>query len=233
MIRTMDAVEHIRAAGSAEHIAAQLSKFAAQSGYESWHIAKASSNDAALEVRKVLAVWPQAWIEQYDHQRLGRDDAILRSCKALKRPFRWSDIRITAGPSKRVMAIAEADFKMSDGFCVPYFGIDGYQGAISFAGKKVDHTRPRELSLEVVAIFAFHRLNEVRAAEPCDMRLTARQREVLQWVAAGKTAWDTASILRISEETVRTTVKAAMVRLNVHTRAQAVAEALRLREISP
>jgi DNA-binding CsgD family transcriptional regulator len=53
----------------------------------------------------------------------------------------------------------------------------------------------------------------------------------MQWVAAGKTTWDIGAILRISSDTVNKTIGSAMRRLEVHTRAQAVSEALRRREI--
>jgi DNA-binding CsgD family transcriptional regulator len=56
--------------------------------------------------------------------------------------------------------------------------------------------------------------------------LTARQRECLQWVRAGKSSWEIGEILGISERTVNFHIEDACRRLNVHTRQQAVIEAV-------
>jgi LuxR family quorum sensing-dependent transcriptional regulator len=76
-------------------------------------------------------------------------------------------------------------------------------------------------------MYAFNRFTILRSREPAKpAALSLREREVISWVAAGKTAWDTSVILGISEDTVNKTVTAAMKKLNAYTRAQAVAEAL-------
>ncbi|MFJ2399816.1 helix-turn-helix transcriptional regulator [Streptomyces xanthochromogenes] len=61
-------------------------------------------------------------------------------------------------------------------------------------------------------------------------RLTARQREVLLLVANGNTSEDIASWLWISTDTVNSILAAAYRALGVHSRAHAVAMALRVGE---
>jgi LuxR family transcriptional regulator, quorum-sensing system regulator BjaR1 len=56
---------------------------------------------------------------------------------------------------------------------------------------------------------------------------------VLSWTAAGKTAWDTGGILNLAEDTVNKHIAAVMRKLNVYSRAQAVAESIRRGEIIP
>ena len=60
------------------------------------------------------------------------------------------------------------------------------------------------------------------------MPLSPREREALQWVAAGKTAWEIGMIMSVSERTASKHVDAAMRKLNCATRAQAVAQAVTL-----
>ncbi|NIR96415.1 MAG: helix-turn-helix transcriptional regulator [Gammaproteobacteria bacterium] len=57
-------------------------------------------------------------------------------------------------------------------------------------------------------------------------QLTAREREVLQWLAKGKSSWDISMILHISERTVKFHVSNILHKLNAGTRAHAVAIAL-------
>lgn len=57
--------------------------------------------------------------------------------------------------------------------------------------------------------------------------LSARERECVQWIAAGKSDWEIGTILSISEKTVSTHVERAKQKLKAHTRAQAIVAALR------
>lgn len=56
--------------------------------------------------------------------------------------------------------------------------------------------------------------------------LTRRECEALAWIAAGKSYWETAVILGISERTIRYFMANARQKLDVVTNAQAVAEAV-------
>jgi DNA-binding CsgD family transcriptional regulator len=69
---------------------------------------------------------------------------------------------------------------------------------------------------------------EVRQCRPmAGMRMTARESEVLAWVAAGKSDWAIGQILNISGKTVNFHVENAKRKLGVATRVQAVVAALR------
>jgi LuxR family transcriptional regulator, quorum-sensing system regulator BjaR1 len=57
--------------------------------------------------------------------------------------------------------------------------------------------------------------------------LTSREREVLAWVARGKSAWEIGEILNIGKRTVDEHVQTATQKLDAANRAQAVAIALR------
>ena len=59
------------------------------------------------------------------------------------------------------------------------------------------------------------------------MSLSLREREVLMWAAEGKTASETASILKVSTSAVNLYASRAMLKLQAHTKAQAVAIAVR------
>jgi LuxR family quorum sensing-dependent transcriptional regulator len=57
--------------------------------------------------------------------------------------------------------------------------------------------------------------------------LTARESEVLQWVANGKSAWEIGGILSIAKRTVEDHVQAGVRKLGAANRTHAVALALR------
>lgn len=62
--------------------------------------------------------------------------------------------------------------------------------------------------------------------------LSAREREVLVWIASGKTSADIALLLGLSEHTIKHHIKRAMHKLNAATRAHAVAKAILYKQIS-
>ena len=64
------------------------------------------------------------------------------------------------------------------------------------------------------------------------MPLTPREREVMQWVAAGKTDSEIGDILLISTTTVTSHVENAKFKLDAFKRTYAVVQAIRLGEIS-
>lgn len=57
--------------------------------------------------------------------------------------------------------------------------------------------------------------------------LSPRERECLQWTAAGKTSWEIAQILKISHHTADWYIAAATRKLSATNRTHAVAEGLR------
>jgi LuxR family quorum-sensing system transcriptional regulator SolR len=64
---------------------------------------------------------------------------------------------------------------------------------------------------------------------PCAQDLTLKEREVLQWMSQGKTAWEIGRILAISERTVKFHLHNVYAKLDVANRAQAVNAARRLK----
>lgn len=66
-----------------------------------------------------------------------------------------------------------------------------------------------------------------------DTPLSPQQKTCLAWIAAGKTSWETARILHIAERTVNFHLQNAYAKLGVHTRAAAVAIALRRGILEP
>jgi LuxR family quorum sensing-dependent transcriptional regulator len=62
--------------------------------------------------------------------------------------------------------------------------------------------------------------------------LSAREREVIRWAAAGKSSRETAVILSISEHTVNEYISGAIQKLNVANRTEAVAHAILTNQVS-
>lgn len=70
-------------------------------------------------------------------------------------------------------------------------------------------------------------MSHIPLPRPGRRNVTARHLDILRLVAGGQSTRQIAQLLRLSEDTVKTHLRHAFLALEVHTRAQAVAEAYR------
>jgi LuxR family quorum sensing-dependent transcriptional regulator len=226
----LSAIERIGTAQSAAAIGDVITRTAASYGYGNVCFLTQAGSHQPFEERVLWRAWPKGWAEQYRNSNFYAHDPVAPRIRRQAEMFAWSDIPLDAvsAASRRVMEVAAQDYDLRYGLCAPVHGMNGYQAGLSLAGHDVERTPEANSAIELVTMYAFNRFAILRSREQSKPALlSAREREVMGWVAAGKTAWDTSVILSISEDTVNKTVTAAMHKLNAHTRAQAVAEAIK------
>lgn len=226
----LSAIERIGAAQSSAAIGDVLVRMAASFGYEHVCFVASGSSAQAFDDRVLWKAWPKQWAEQYRRSNFHSCDPVAPEIRRRVEMFAWADIPLDkfGAASRKVMDIAAEDYDLKFGLCAPVHGLNGYQAGLSLGGREVERTPEANAAIELVAMYASNRFAVLRSRKQTKTAvLTTREREVMNWVAAGKTAWDTSVILNISEDTVNKTVTAAMHKLNAHTRAQAVAEAFK------
>jgi len=87
--------------------------------------------------------------------------------------------------------------------------------------------------VRLMSLCAFQRVRTLVAESIAPQQgLTEREREVLTWIAAGKSSWEIGGILHITKRTVDAHAKSAVHKLGAVNRAQAVAIALREQAIA-
>lgn len=178
--------------------------------------------------------WPEGWLKRYAEQRYQLVDLILQRMNLSAEPFRWHEALADATTNARKMMNEARAFGLADGFAVPLYGVDGSAIGISLGGERYDLSKRDEAALHMAVIYFHARLARLRLSTEAPRkvaRLTPRERECLSWVAAGKTDWEIAQILEISEQTAHEYVQNAISKLNAATRAQAVAVAILTRQI--
>jgi LuxR family quorum sensing-dependent transcriptional regulator len=232
----LDAIEQFNRAENPTTLSNQLVRAVSSFGYQFLCcLSTPGIQKRAFDERVLLNVWPKGWFEQYRKSNFYAHDPVAASLRARTEAFRWADVAIPPDDrlAKSVMAISLSDYRLRHGFCVPIHGLSGYQAGISFAGFDVDDATEADAAVQLIGIYAFNRLATIKSTRKEHGILTEREREVLCWTAAGKTAWDTGGILNIAEDTVNKHIASAMRKLNVYSRAQAVAESIRRGEIIP
>jgi LuxR family quorum sensing-dependent transcriptional regulator len=188
-----------------------------------------------MEPLVLLDSWPSGWMERYSSQNYFEVDPVGQNVLVTSSPFLWGEApyRRVETLSRQMMGEA-AEFGLKDGFCVPIYGPTGRPSVVSFAHDRQIDASPRELAAaHLLALTAYGRLRIIHGEELPAKRLTPREREVLAWAAAGKSAWETSVLLGISEATVITHLDHIRRKLNVANTTHAVVVALQTGELRP
>lgn len=161
----------------------------------------------------------------------GGQNPISDRAKETNEPYYWHDLGVRLDGSK-VMADVMAN-GFIDGYCIPVHMPAGGRGLVSLlSDRKIELDDDAALALRAISHAAHGQVLHLLPEAARAARLTAREREVLRWTAAGKTADATASILSISVRTVEYHLLNAARKLNTANRTHTVVEALRSRQLS-
>ncbi|KIZ43807.1 MULTISPECIES: LuxR family transcriptional regulator [Rhodopseudomonas] len=230
----MAAIDDINSTTDERAIATAVQRAVGAFGFEHFCCAMPKSNQRQnFDACVLMNRWPSRWFEMYRNCNFQLHDPIARYTRSQSRSVYWSEIPIPDEPTARsIMTIAAGEHRLRHGLAIPIHGLNGYQAGISFAGFEIEQSGSVRSAIELIAIFAFNKLTHLKTETAAqDKILTPRQREILSWIAVGKTAWDIGRILDISQDTVNKLVAAAIERLQVTNRTHAVVEAIRRREI--
>ena len=134
----------------------------------------------------------------------------------------------------RVMNEA-TEFAMLDGVCVPVYEPFKAPAVVTMAGDRIILDRKDMPVLEMVSTHAFRALQRLHAAadEPVYKELTNRERDILTWTAAGKSAQDVACILAISKLTVERHLSNIREKLDATNTVHAVTKSVQRGDIHP
>lgn len=181
------------------------------------------------------AEWRRFYAENAFHKV---DPAILRASKSIA-PVLWSRFQMDEGFAT-VFGRA-VDFGIpTTGLTVPIRGPFGECGLlmVSRMGTEQDWVRHSRTIMGELQTGAVHFHDSVMTSDPKGRllftpRLSSRERDVLQWIAAGKSQQDVSDILAIALRTVEVHLRSARDKLNALTTAQAVGRAVRMGLIQP
>jgi DNA-binding CsgD family transcriptional regulator len=116
------------------------------------------------------------------------------------------------------------------GLQIPVFGPTGLEGAVSLGGERIDTSRSATLALGAVGTAALRQAMRLLVdPDPySEGNLSAREREVLRWSAAGRRQIEIAATLGLSERTIENHLRRIRRKLGARTTAEAVRIALRV-----
>jgi len=236
--RTLDFVQRLQRLTDYEQICALIVKELEWFGFTcvtSWSLPRPGGN-AADGV--VLNTRPREYIERYcEKNYVVRDPAVSELRRTLN-PFSWSDIRNRRDLTKGEKTILDEarEFGARDGFIVPIVTLSGSMALFAPCGLEPDLSDRARAAVEIMGVYCHHALRrsllQHQREDAVHTPLTPREREIMQWVAVGKTDEEIADILSIGTTTVTSHVENAKQKLDAFRRTYAVVQAIRFGEIT-
>ncbi len=233
----LELIHAIDAAAGEPEIVAQLSPWFSRYGYPSFLICGLPEPPARLASFILSNGMPQGWLESYEKQNCYCDDPIAAWARQSSGPFEWADVpdQLKSAPRARDVLGLAGEFGMRTGFVVPVPSFGGLVGVVAACGEKADLDPQARPFFHFVGIYAYAKALTFKTDQISKVtrRLTAREREALRWLAAGKTSWETSVLFDVSEAAVNKLIANAMDKLDAVNRTQAVVNAIRRGEIQP
>lgn len=178
--------------------------------------------------------WPDGWRDRYREQSYFESDPVSLWAVSRQEPFTWRTAR-ESGRSRTKVAQIETEaeeFGLSDGLVCPVIDPGSRRAVVSFGTSAVVDISPAEaVAIQVAAVAFQHASARILVSKAPEKQLSEREREVLKWMGAGKTIWETGMILNISDPTVRGHIASAREKLGAANVTQAVAKAILLHKL--
>ena len=168
---------------------------------------------------------PNGCLEAYLGNRLYSGDLLAERARMSTASFEWklSDWDVSAmTPVQKRWRKHCVTFGIAGGLCILDFQL-GREMMLAVCGSDTPLAAHDRLALYFAGHEALQRLREITATEPAGLvLLSQRERQCLEWAAAGKTDWEIAQLLSLSEKTVNVYIDRARSKFGVKSRAQAI-----------
>jgi DNA-binding CsgD family transcriptional regulator len=181
------------------------------------------------------ATYTSDWCKHYEHSAYVDIDPVVRLGLTGLLPIDWRSFDYSQPQIRRLFGEAE-DFGLGrQGLTIPIRGRGPEVALFSVNsdlpdGEWADLKKQSMRDLQLLAHYFHQMVIRVEGGETphYEARLSPREKECLQWAASGKTIWETAHILNVSERAVRLYLDVARHKLECLNKTQAVAKAVAL-----
>jgi len=186
----------------------------------------------------VIQNYPEDWMKHYFEKGFDRVDPVITYCQNKMDTFTWAEI-----PQRMQMTRVQfqclnmgIEAGLYNGICTPLWGPNQFAGIGLASKERIDSFDGR---LDLISAYCqhfyivFQRLNRKTEGPEHNIFLSAREREVLTWIAVGKSKQDVAAILSLSKDTVDSYCRSVFKKLDANNRAMAIRKAMSYGLIRP
>lgn len=179
----------------------------------------------------LLVTYSNNWVNHYKERNFVSIDPVLTLGFSSILPIEWSGNDYRSRKLRDFFGEAAAFGIGSNGLTIPVRGRSGERAlfTVTSDAKQPEWQAGQPKLMRDFHILAYHLHQMILRREGAELpvvQLAAREVECLKWKASGKTEWEIAAILGISEKTVRYYVSLAVTKLNATNATHAVAKAI-------
>ncbi|MCX5721699.1 MAG: LuxR C-terminal-related transcriptional regulator [Nitrospirae bacterium] len=194
-------------------------------------VARLTTKGSFKEFTSMLNVsYSNDWVYAYCKNEYATVDPVLKSLLSTFQTQTWKQTYSTASSRKQLEFVEEArSFGLTHGITTGVLEQNqGFATFFSFAGGDANGTARYRGLLEYLIPY-LHRVLIANTHMPLSTQakgLSPREMTVLFWMKEGKTNWEIARIVGVTERTVRFHVEGIFMKLDASSRTQAVAVAM-------
>ncbi|WP_020400045.1 helix-turn-helix transcriptional regulator [Kordiimonas gwangyangensis] len=222
--KAMAFIDASKSATSIDALSAAFQEVNTSLGFDHFACLSSVEFGAMPEGAVFLSGGASEWSDIYLEEHFGRTDRVLQISLRENMPVRWDKENPLVG-----LADASGEPSVLFGITVPIHMIGSFPGTVNVVGRTNEIAPEAEYAVQLMSVYLHDAALRLAKEEDKPMRpairLTPRERECLQWVAAGKTDWEIAAILSLSERTVHNHIEGAKSKLEATSRVQAVVKA--------
>ncbi|KQT38071.1 LuxR family transcriptional regulator [Methylophilus sp. Leaf414] len=223
---------------SLDQLSVAVFRWAESYGFEKCNFRVLPNKFSPMDKAFVLTNYDDRWCSIYNVYHYCDIDPIVQHCYSSHFPMLWDESDYST-PSQEIMYKQGERFGLNSGLVFPIHGANGEFGMMNFAtNTPISKIKKEHISnsIPMLSLFkdyvfelskSFNNHLNYRSAH-----LTPREKEVINWCAAGKTSWEVSRILSCSESTINFHLSNIRNKFNVGSTQLAVVKAMRCGLIS-
>lgn len=234
-LRILHALKEIEEAKDSETAVHAFADYVRFYGFDSVGISQfANPARVPLNQRIAIVTWPEEYLQRRTPDDEMRDPIVAYALKS-RTPFFWQTAYEYADRYGKSLMDKARDHNMSDGIVFPIHSADSLPGGVSLSGNTQNIGEEDKQELYLAAIHVYAKLEKLTGPFPFafEVKLSRREKDVLQWAAAGKTMWEVSEILSLAEKTVEHYMATARKKLGAVNTTHAVSTAISRELILP
>jgi DNA-binding CsgD family transcriptional regulator len=223
-IRIVSAIDNL------DELFNNINETATALGFKYWHCVPVAPIGPNL-YKFGVGSYPHEFQKSYMEKGLKGSDPVSTYALTAKKPFLIRDIVHRFNENNQEQLDLARNIGIRDGIAIPIHGQRGYIGGFVWTKSELVSFEEQETKiLRLYSIIAHDMLenflgDEFRFYEQM-VKISPRAREVMEWVACGKSNFEIGKILGVSENTVKFHVKKVCEELGVNSRIQAALKCL-------
>ncbi len=225
----LDVVRTIDRSSTAETAIQSFMGFAGRFGFERFYITQVVNPLSAGASKAMMHTdWPDEIIKpRMNGIELLRDPVVQYGMRS-RFAFDWKEAYKHASRYGRTMMDETKAHRLKCGYSFPMRRPGAPVGGVSIGGERIEMSQEEMSGLELAAMHVYARLERLHGQSYEDdvKPLSEQEIDVLQYSALGKTAWEIAIVLGITESGVKKALQRAREKLDAVNTAQACACAI-------